>query len=93
VTEGAGGPPGSGFSYPTEYTFKVMGLASDDFPEHARKVIARIVTDVPPERVTVRASAGGKYLSVSVTVVLRSEGERVAVYAELKRDARVVYAL
>jgi putative lipoic acid-binding regulatory protein len=93
VTEGAAGPPGSGFSYPTEYTFKVMGLAADDFADHARKVVARVVVDVSAEGVTVRASGGGKYLSVSVTVVLRSEAERVAVYAELKKDPRVVYAL
>ena len=93
MTEGAAGPPGSGFSYPTEYTFKVMGLAADDFAEHARRVVARVVVDVPSERVTVRASGGGKYLSVSVTVVLGSEAERVAVYAELKKDPRVVYAL
>jgi hypothetical protein len=93
VTEGAAGPPGSGFSYPTEYTFKVMGLAADDFADHARKVVARVVRDVPAERITVRASGGGKYLSVSVTVVLGSEAERVAVYAELKKDPRVVYAL
>ena len=42
---------------------------------------------------TVRASGGGKYLSVTVIAVLRSEEERVAVYAALKSDARVVYAL
>jgi len=43
--------------------------------------------------VTIRASGGGKYLSVSVTALLRSEAERVAVYALLRADARVVYAL
>ena len=42
---------------------------------------------------TVRASGGGKYLSVSVTVLLHSEAERVAVYEALRADARVVYAL
>jgi putative lipoic acid-binding regulatory protein len=93
VTQGASGPPGTGFSYPAEYTFKIMGLAADDFPEHARRLVARVVTDVPAGQVTARASAGGKYLSVSVTVVLRSEVERVAIYVALKQDERVVYAL
>jgi len=90
---GAAAPPGAGFVYPLEYTFKIMGLAADDFPEHARRLVARTVAEVPAERVTVRASGGGKYLSVSVTVVLGSEEERVAVYAQLKADPRVVYAL
>jgi putative lipoic acid-binding regulatory protein len=93
VTAGADGPPEAGFSYPSEYTYKIMGLAADDFPEHARRLVASVVAEVPAEEVTVRSSAGGKYLSVSVTVVLRSEEERVAVYAALKRDGRVVYAL
>jgi putative lipoic acid-binding regulatory protein len=91
--EPAGGPPGTGFTYPSEYTFKIMGLAADDFAEHARRLVARVVADVPAERVTVRASGGGKYLSVTVIAVLRSEEERIAVYAALKADARVVYAL
>ena len=81
------------FSYPLEYPFKIMGLAADDFPEHARRVVAAVVADVPAERVTVRASSGGKYLSVTVIAVLRSEEERVAVYAALKADPRVAYAL
>jgi putative lipoic acid-binding regulatory protein len=93
VTEGAPGPAGAGFSYPAEYTFKIMGRAADDFAEHARRLVARVVVDVPADQVTVRASAGGKYLSVTITVVLRSEEERLAVYVALKEDARVVYAL
>lgn len=84
---------GEGFSYPAEYPFKIMGLAAEDFPEHARRLVARVVADVPADRVSVRASGGGKYLSVTVIAVLRSEEERVAVYAVLKADPRVVYAL
>jgi putative lipoic acid-binding regulatory protein len=41
----------------------------------------------------VRASSGGKYLSVTVVVRLTSEPQRLAVYAALKADPRVVYAL
>jgi putative lipoic acid-binding regulatory protein len=90
---GAGSPSDGGFSYPLEYTFKIMGLSADDFPEHARRLVARAGVDAPAERVTIRASGGGKYLSVSVTALLRSEAERVAVYELLRADARVVYAL
>jgi uncharacterized protein len=89
----AGLPPGAGFSYPAEYAFKIMGLAADDFAEHALRLVARIVPDAAADRVTVRASSGGKYLSVTVTVLLRSEEDRVAVYRVLKADSRVVYAL
>ena len=79
--------------YPLDYTFKVMGLAGDDFAEHARRIVERVVGAAPPERVTVRASGGGKYHSVSVVARLAGEEERRAVYEALRADARVVYYL
>jgi len=79
--------------YPLDYTFKVMGLAADDFPEHARRLVARFVGEVHAEKVTVRASAQGKYHSVSVVVRLVSEDQRRAVYQALHDDPRVVYYL
>ena len=79
--------------YPLDYTFKIMGLAADDFPEHARRLVAAVVGEAPPERVTVRASAQGKYHSVSVVVTLVSEEQRRGVYEALHADARVVYYL
>jgi putative lipoic acid-binding regulatory protein len=79
--------------YPLRYTFKIMGLASDDFAEHARRLVARVVGSAPAERVTVRQSSGGKYHSVSVNVLLVNEAQRRAVYQELWEDERVVYYL
>jgi putative lipoic acid-binding regulatory protein len=86
-------PSGVVLEYPLEYVFKIMGLAGDDFPEYARRLVARVVERAPAEKVSVRASSGGKYQSVSVEVVLRSEGERRAVYQLLHEDERVVYYL
>jgi putative lipoic acid-binding regulatory protein len=79
--------------YPLDYTFKIMGLAGDDFAEHARRLVERVVGAAPAERVTVRASAGGKYHSVSVVARLEDEDQRRAVYVALHADARVVYYL
>ncbi len=84
---------GARLEYPLDYGFTIIGLAGDDFPEHARRLVARFVMNVPPEAVSVRASAGGKYHSVSVAVVLESEEQRRAVYRALHEDARVVYVL
>ena len=79
--------------YPLEYTFKIIGLAGDDFAEHARRLVERMVGDAPPERVCVRQSARGKYHSVSVVALLQSEDQRRAVYEALHADERVVYFL
>jgi uncharacterized protein len=86
-------PDGPVFTYPTEYPVKIFGLASPDFAEHVRSLVERAtglsVTDAP----RIRESSGGKYLSVTVVVVLTSEAQRLALYAALRDDARVVHAL
>jgi putative lipoic acid-binding regulatory protein len=86
------GPPGR-FQYPVEYPVKIIGLAADDFAEHARRLVERVVGAAPPEQVTVRASAGGRYHSVTVVVTLAGEPQRLALYDALRADPRVVHAL
>jgi putative lipoic acid-binding regulatory protein len=86
-------PAAPALDYPLRYTFKVMGLAADDFAEHARRLVARGVGEALAIDVTVRASSGGKYHSVSVAVRLESETQRRAVYQLLWQDERVVYCL
>ncbi len=79
--------------YPLEYTFKIIGHSADDFAEHARLLVAAVVGEAPAGQVRIRASAGGKYHSVSVTAWLVSEEQRRAVYQALWDDERVVYYL
>jgi len=78
--------------YPLDYTFKVMGLAADDFEAHARSLVERVLGAAALE-VRARTSAGGKYHSISVVARLEGEEQRKAVYVALKADARVVYYL
>ena len=79
--------------YPLDYTFKIMGLAGDDFADYARRLVERVVGHVEAAQVVVRASAQGKYHSVSVIARLESEDQRRAVYLALHEDERVVYYL
>jgi len=98
MTDPSGTGPGwaprlQALEYPQEYVFKVMGLAGDDFAEHVRSLLSRVVPGVTSEQVVVRASRGGKYHSASVTARLDSEAQRRAVYEALRADGRVVYYL
>jgi putative lipoic acid-binding regulatory protein len=92
---GEGGPAegGAGFQYPLQYPLKVIGLAADDFPEHARALVERAAGAPAVAPPSVRASGGGRYLSVTVVLLLTSEAQRLAIYAALRADSRVVYAL
>jgi putative lipoic acid-binding regulatory protein len=91
--KGAPGEGGTAFQYPLVYPLKVIGLAGDDFAEHARALVERAAGAPVAAPPSVRASGGGRYLSVTVEVRLTSEAQRLAVYAALRADARVVYAL
>lgn len=93
MTIPSGAASGVKLEYPLEYEFKIMGLAGDDFAEHARRLVERVAGAAPADRVRVRASAQGKYHAVSVVTVLASEEQRRAVYQVLHEDARVVYYL
>jgi len=91
---GTGTPPQDGpFVYPQEYPLKVIGLAAEDFAAHAQRLVERAAGAEAVAPPTVRQSGQGKYHSVTVVVVLRSEEQRLAVYAALRADSRVVYAL
>jgi putative lipoic acid-binding regulatory protein len=80
-------------SYPTDYPFKVIGPAADDFAAHVRSVVERAAPGVSLGEGTVRPSSRGKYLSVTLDARLESEEQRRAVYEALKADPRVVYYL
>ena len=79
--------------YPTDYPLKVIGLAADDLAAHVQGVVEGTGARLGAEGTTTRASGGGKYLSVSLSVRLDSEEQRHAVYAALKADPRVIYYL
>lgn len=84
---------GAKVEYPLDYTFKIIGLACDDFAEHARSLVGRMAGAASADLVSVRQSEHGKYHSVSVVARLESEEQRRAVYLALYEDERVVYYL
>jgi len=93
MTTPDGGAGRSPIEYPAHYPLKIFGLAGQDFVAHVQALVERAAGVAVAEPPTVRQSQGGRYLSVTVVVVLTSEGQRLAVYQALEVDARVVYAL
>jgi uncharacterized protein len=93
VTQGDGtGKPL--IDYPTVYTFKVMGLQEGGFQEYVRQLFRRLMgTEISPDSISEQPSSRGKYVSVTVSVVLLSEEQRRAIYAALHQEKRVLYYL
>lgn len=80
--------------YPTVYAFKVMGKAENDFFDYVRKLFGRLIgVEVAPDSMTEQPSSKGTYTSITVSVFLTDEAQRVGIYAELHKDPRIVYYL
>ncbi len=80
--------------YPTVYEFKVLGRQDDGFQEYVRQLFKRLLgTEISPDSMSARESSNGTYVSVSVSVFLLSEAQRVAIYTQLHKERRVLYYL
>jgi putative lipoic acid-binding regulatory protein len=81
-------------TYPTDYTFKVMGKQEHGFNEYVRQLFHRVLgQEISQDSMSELPSKGARYLSVSVTVVLLSEEQRARVYEALHKDRRILYYL
>ena len=83
--------------YPCAWTYKVVGVDEDDL-RRAVKVMLTVCLDRdsgerPYELGLSRTSSGGKYVSLNLTLEVRSEEERNALHAGLKDCPEVVMVL
>ena len=79
--------------FPCDYPVKAMGYTSDGFEDHVLKLVSKHAELTEPKKVTSRASSGGKYTSITVSVKARSREHLELVYAQLKEDDKIVYIL
>ncbi len=81
------------FNFPCEFPVKVMGLAQDDFDILVMSIVRQHCQDIMENAVKTRASQGGKYVSVTVTITAHSRAQLDALYSELSRHERVLMTL
>lgn len=92
-------PPGGGekkplIEYPTVYAFKVMGLREQAFFDCVRALFGRLMgAELSADAISEQVSKQGKYASLTVSVVLVAEEQRVKIYEALHREERIVYYL
>lgn len=80
--------------YPSVYTFKTMGRQAPDFVEYVLALFQRLLEkELGRDVIREQPSSGGRYVSLSVSVLLESEEQRRSIYEALHRDERVVYYL
>lgn len=75
---------------PGEYTFKIFGRQSPTFVERVSAIVAETFGALPPEAVSVRASSGQRYLSVTIVVWVDDRRQLERVYTELRAEREVL---
>lgn len=75
--------------FPCDYPIAVVGEAAPDFLALVEDVVERHAPGFPRERTTVRASGGGRYVSVRISITATGEPQLRALFAALKGTGRV----
>lgn len=97
--DSGGLPPKGGdnkplIEYPTVYAFKVMGKQENAFREFVRNLFHRALgQEVSLDSISELPSTGNKYISLTVSVYLLSEEQRVRIYEALHKEKRILYYL
>ena len=69
--------------FPCAFPLKIMGLASDALAQAVLEVVLRHAPDFDGATMEMRASSGGKYLSLTCTINAQSRPQLDALYREL----------
>lgn len=86
-------PTESVLEFPCSFPIKAMGRATPDLEAIVLGIVARHVPDLDPDAARVRASSGGKWLSVTVTIEAQSRAQLDAIYQDLTAHESVIWAL
>ena len=79
--------------YPSAFPIKIMGLRHDDFAQSVLAVVHQHDPGFDAATMEMRASTGGKYLSVTCTVTATSRPQLDALYMALTSHPMVKIVL
>ena len=81
------------FEFPCAFPLKVMGVAHDALAQTVLEIVLRHAPDFDGATMEMRASSGGKYLSLTCTITATSKRQLDALYTELSSHPLVKVAL
>jgi hypothetical protein len=79
--------------FPCAFPLKIMGLASDGLAQTVLEVVLRHAPDFDGATMGMRASSGGKYVSLTCTINATSKAQLDALYRELSSHPLVKVVL
>ena len=79
--------------FPTDFPIKVMGETHDEFATSVIDIIRIHMPEFDASRVEMRASSGGRYISLTCTVFVTSKPQLDDIYRALTSHPKVKYVL
>lgn len=79
--------------FPCDFFIKVMGETSDDFAIAMVKVIQAYAPQFDASKVDMRASSGGKFISLTCSVYVTTKTQLDNIYRALSEHPQVKYVL
>ena len=86
-------PQGTLLEFPCAFPLKIMGLASDALAQTVLEIVRRHAPDFDGATMEMRASSGGKYVSLTCTILATSKPQLDALYRELSGHPQVKVVL
>lgn len=83
----------SPLEFPCKFPVKAMGRADQDFDALVVELVRRHAPDFNDATVKTRLSSGGRYISVTVTILARNREQLDNIYRELTAHDQVLVAL
>jgi putative lipoic acid-binding regulatory protein len=80
-------------TFPCDFPIKIMGEKHDDFAKTIIGILREHVTDFDATAIELRASSGGKYISMTCTVHVTSKPQLDDIYRALTAHPMVKVAL
>ena len=79
--------------FPCSFPIKIMGRTEDGFANAMLELVLRHAPDFDAASITMRASSGNKYLSLTCTINATSKQQLDDLYREITAHPMVVMAL
>lgn len=79
--------------FPSRMHIRCIGKNKDSLREQLLATVRRHVSSTPEKAVSQRLSNGGKYLSVTITVVVDNQSQYEALFRDLRKNPDIVSVL
>lgn len=83
----------TGLTFPCQYSYKVIGLATDEFEAEVLKIFRQHFPHLGEGAIRLAHSKKEKYIAYTVTVEAVSQAQLDATYFDLSKHPLVLFAL